>query len=443
MAKRSFQAPTGTRDLYPEDAARRRYLTEAWRDVSLIHGFEEIAGPTFEHLDLYTVKSGEGIVSELFSFRRAGGDTDYALRPEFTPTLARMYAARANALPKPTKWFTAGSYFRAERPQRGRLREFLQWNIDILGGAGDELPVYDAEIIACCVDLLSALGLTSQDVTIRISDRSLVTGAMRELGVEDADVERALALLDRRDRMPGAEFEGRCREVGLEAGRLADMLKMREDEANSALAALEQGAEPAPSAFLDLPLAHMVRELARIGAARWCRFDFGIVRGLAYYTGMVFEVVVEGERAVAGGGRYDGLVELLGGPSTPAVGFAMGDAVISLVLEDKGLLPQGAALLDRIARPPASVRPQAFVVTGDESLDMLVMRLVADLRRAGVHARRSCKTTRNIGKLLKEASQQQARFAVIVEDAQRATVKNLDDQSQREVALGEVAAIVR
>lgn len=442
MARPSFQAPAGTRNLYPDDAARRRYLTEAWRDASLRHGFEEIAGPTFEHLELYTVKSGEGITSELFSFRRAGGETDYALRPEFTPTLARMYGAKASSLPKPTKWFTAGPYFRAERPQRGRLREFLQWNADIMGGEPADLPRYDAEIIACCIDLLADLGLPSADVTVKISDRGLVTGAMRELGVAEADIERALTLLDRRDRTPAPEFEARCREIGLDAARLADTLALREKEANAALAALEQGDEPAPSAFLDSLLGGAVRHLAQMGAARWCAFDFSIVRGLAYYTGMVFEVVVEGERAVAGGGRYDGLVELMGGPPTAAVGFAMGDAVLALVLEDKGLMPQGADLLDRIARAPAPVRPQAFVIAGAEALDPVATRLVADLRRAGVHARRSYKSTRNLGKLLKEASQQQARFAVIIEDESRATVKDLSAGAERAAALGEIADLV-
>ncbi|MFI4871514.1 MAG: ATP phosphoribosyltransferase regulatory subunit, partial [Phycisphaerales bacterium JB061] len=142
--------PKGTRDLYPQDLLRQRYITEAWRRVSIRHGFEEIAGPTFEMLDLYKKKSGEGIVSELFSFTRAGGDDDYALRPEFTPTLARMYAEHAKQLPSPCKWFTAGPYFRAEKPQRGRLREFLQWNCDVMGGESDQQKMkFDLELIVC------------------------------------------------------------------------------------------------------------------------------------------------------------------------------------------------------------------------------------------------------------------------------------------------------
>ena len=151
--------------------ARLRYIQDAWRRTSINHGFDEIDGPTFEHLDLYTVKSGEGIVSELFSFERFGGEKTFALRPEFTPTLARMYAAKAASLPKPTKWFWQQNCYRAERPQRGRLREFCQWNCDIIG---DDSPAADAECIACCVGVLESLGLTPRDVRIRISHRAIV-----------------------------------------------------------------------------------------------------------------------------------------------------------------------------------------------------------------------------------------------------------------------------
>src|ERR1051325_11337269 len=173
----AFQAPKGTRDLYPIDAARRRVVLEAWRSAVIRHGFEEIDGPIFEHLDLYTVKSGEGIVSELFSFERFGGEKTFALRPEFTPTLARMYAAKAASMPKPTKWFWTQNCFRAERPQRGRLREFYQWNCDIIGNEQDPgaQARADAECIACCVDLLELVGLTPQHVRVRVNDRGVVS----------------------------------------------------------------------------------------------------------------------------------------------------------------------------------------------------------------------------------------------------------------------------
>ncbi|MFM8784843.1 MAG: ATP phosphoribosyltransferase regulatory subunit, partial [Phycisphaerales bacterium] len=154
-----FQAPKGTRDFYPAEMAVRRRLEGAWREASTCFGYEEVDGPTFEHLGLYTAKSGEGIVSELFSFRRASGSDDYALRPEFTPTLARMVAARAAQLPMPVKWFAVPNFFRAERPQRGRLREFFQWNVDLLGAEG---PAVDAEVIGVAVSALSRLGLTPE-----------------------------------------------------------------------------------------------------------------------------------------------------------------------------------------------------------------------------------------------------------------------------------------
>ena len=160
--------PKGTRDFYPAEMAIRRHIERAWREASTCFGFEEIDGPTFEHLELYTAKSGEGIVNELFSFRRAGGENDYALRPEFTPTLARMVAARAGSLPVPVKWFAIPNMFRAERPQRGRLREFFQWNVDLLGLEG---PAIDAEVIGVAVGALARLGLGPADVRVKISHR--------------------------------------------------------------------------------------------------------------------------------------------------------------------------------------------------------------------------------------------------------------------------------
>lgn len=174
----SFQAPKGTRDFYPAEMARRRYIERAWREVSIRHGFEEIDGPAFEHRELYEAKSGEGILGEMFGVfsgkdpeqvAAAGqGKAEFGLRPEFTPTLARMYAAKASSLPKPTKWFWQQNCFRAERPQRGRLREFLQWNVDVLGA---DVAHGDAEVLAVCVALLRELGLEDADVRVRIGHR--------------------------------------------------------------------------------------------------------------------------------------------------------------------------------------------------------------------------------------------------------------------------------
>ena len=216
VSTHAFQTPKGTRDFYPADMAVRQHIERAWREVSINHGFDQIDGPTFEHLELYTIKSGEGIVSELFSFRRAGGDTDYALRPEFTPTLARMYAARANALPNPTNWFSICPFFRAERPQRGRLREHYQWNIDVIG---DERPAADAQIIAVAVNLLERLGLTPGGIRIRINHRGYLEQTLTDFGFPADRMEQSIALVDAMYKLAADEFKNRALESGLDESR--------------------------------------------------------------------------------------------------------------------------------------------------------------------------------------------------------------------------------
>jgi histidyl-tRNA synthetase len=433
-----FQAPKGTRDFYPAEMAVRRRIESAWREASVAFGFDEIDGPTFEHLELYTAKSGEGIVSELFSFRRAGGSDDYALRPEFTPTLARMAAARAAQLPVPIKWFAVPNFFRAERPQRGRLREFFQWNVDLLGAEG---PAIDAEVIGVAVGALARLGLGPADVRVKISHRVAAARLVRALGVAEESVAAAFELLDRRDKMPPEEFTKRAAALGLGGDSLA-----RFESAVRTRVQLADGIG-ALAAAAGIPAAELaeleaLREaLVAAGLGKWCEFDLGIVRGLAYYTGTVFEVheASGGERAIAGGGRYDGLVELFGGPKTPAIGFGMGDVVLGLVLADRGLLPKdGTELLPR---------PDAFVISaGDPAADAELPRLVARLRAGGLHVRHSYKATRNVGKLLADASKQRSRFAVILgaELAEgRVQLKDLASGEQRQVALDDLASALR
>ena len=437
---RSIKAPKGTRDAYPEDALRRRYVTQAWRDASIRCGFEEIEGPTFEQAELYAVKSGEGILGELFqAFSgkapeeleqvQATGQAPYALRPEFTPTLARMYAARAKQLPQPCKWFTAGPYFRAERPQRGRLREFLQWNCDVIGlpGEGESAEAQraemDAEVIGVLVDMFNGFGLKPSDVQIESSDRSLIERAILDASGEAVDLDAAFALLDRRNKLDQAAFESQAKDIGFDVAGY-DRIARAQSSASSA------------SSFAPLRTSEL---------DSWVVPNMSIVRGLAYYTGTVFEVIADGERAVAGGGRYDNLIELFGGPSTPACGFGMGDVVLSLLLEDKGLMPEGAELLDAVSRPPASARPEAFVLSADENADALVRPLVAALRRGlerpgfdgkpwsaeryetrPLHARHSYKATRKLNKLLADAEKQFARFGVVVHGQDRVQLKHFD-----------------
>lgn len=429
-APSSIQAPKGTRDFYPADLNRLRFIQHAWRSASITHGFDEIDGPTFEHLDLYTIKSGDGIVSELFSFERFGGEKKFALRPEFTPTLARLYASRAGALPKPTKWFWLQNCFRAENPQRGRLREFYQWNCDIIG---DDSPLADAEVIACAVGMFQSLGLTPAHLRVRINDRRLISSLLASCGATDEVA--ALNLLDRRTKADRAEFDKSAAALGI---RLADF-----DAGCARLVAQSQARKSGqPTPENDLAgLTPLWDLLIQMNIADWCDFDPGIARGLAYYTGMVFEVheASGAERAVAGGGRYDKLIELFGGPPTPAVGFGMGDVVLSLVLQDKGLFPSDDQVADRLG-----LRPDVFVISnGTPEADAALTPAIARLRAAGLHARRSYKATRNIGKLLGDATRLRARHALIIESAAAGQLKNLETGSQVSVQIADLSSHLR
>ena len=429
----SFQGPKGTRDFYPDRMAVRRHIESAWRSASIDSGFSEIEGPMFEQLDLYTVKSGQEIVSQLFSFRREGGEDDYALRPEFTPTLARMAAARGKSLSVPTKWFSIPNLFRAERPQRGRLREHVQWNVDVLGL--DEASA-DVEIISTALLALERLGLGPDQVKVRLSHRESIAEVLVALGVSREHLQDAFLLLDRRDKTDDAAFRQGVMDLGLDETAID-----RFDQAARLTRSLGQplaevaGALGVPEAALS-GLQEITEGLVDAGLSDWCVVDTGIVRGLAYYTGTVFEIFdAQGaERAVAGGGRYDRLVELFGGPATPACGFGMGDVVLSLVLEEHGLLGEdgGAALLPR---------PDVFLVATSDEGQKHFGRLLTSLRRSGIHARRSHKSTRNLGKLLSEATKLHARHAVVLGDELAdgmVILKDLDGGTQQEVLLEEL-----
>lgn len=495
-----IQPPKGTRDLYPEDALKRRYLEQAWRDASVRCGFEEIHGPTFETTDLYAVKSGEGILGELFQAYsgkspeeveqvKATGRAPFAMRPEFTPTLARMFASKAGALPRPCKWFTGGPYFRAERPQRGRLREFLQWNVDFIGddGSSQGRATADVEILGVAISLLRDLGLTPKDTVVAYSDRRMAEAVLRHIGATDETLATWFAWIDSIPKNPAAAV-ARAHEMGLGKAEVQFVIGYFFNNTADArvLAALDENPNDVPAfvkfrqSVLNVPeVADSIAQLQRssaiveqTGLGGWSAQHNAVVRGLAYYTGLVFEVIADGERAVAGGGRYDRLIELMGGPPTPAVGFAMGDVVVSLLLEDKGLMPQGAELMEAVSRRPASARPEVFVVgADDEGSDALVRRLCADLRRgveadayrqsgdrrpwsadrydAGsggvrpVHARVSYKSTRNLKKLLADGEKQFARLAAIVHGEDRVQLKDFDarrDLTPSDVGLSDAHA---
>jgi histidyl-tRNA synthetase len=425
-----FQAPKGTRDFFPEQMAWRNYLSDAWRRVSVRNGFEEVDGPIFESLDLYKVKSGEGIVGELFHFQDRG-ERELAIRPEFTPTLARMVAAQGSRLAKPIKWFCIPNLCRAERPQRGRLREFLQWNVDVLGS---DAPVADAECIFVAIDLLAELGIGPEHVRMKISHRRTIRHILAKMGVPDEKMQAAFELLDKRDKIENDDFAKQATELGLDEQRVHrfDQICRMKFKAGKLDDVREQ-------LGIDEDLADLEQlddQLRAFGVTDWCEYDLGIVRGLAYYTGTVFELHESTgmERAMAGGGRYDQLIELFDGPPTPAVGFGMGDVVLTNVLTDKDLLPAEYA-----------PRPDVFVVGLTDSGAARMSTLVAQLRRAGLHARFSYKATRNLGKLIKEASGVRARYVLILDDAVtegKASLKDLDGGEQEDIALGDIKARV-
>jgi len=434
-----FQGPKGTRDFYPAEMAWRRYIENAWRSVAVRHGFDEIEGPMFEALDLYKVKSGEGIVSELFSFEDRGGRS-LALRPEFTPTLARMVVAKAASLAKPVKWFSIPMHFRAERPQRGRLREFLQWNVDFVG---DGSARADGEVLGVAIDLLAELGLTREMVRVRLSHRETISKLLLNLGLTEGQLTSAFTLLDKRDKLTAEEFQRQAGAMGLD-----DAMIERFDEVARLDISAEKDWEEIAGAFggsgADDHALGELRELHGVihemGIAPWCDFDLGIVRGLAYYTGMVFEVHESSgkERAIAGGGRYDKLIESFGGPALPACGFGMGDVVLSLVLEDHQLRP---------ADEDMRSSPDLFIInTVGEEVEGVVLRLLYEMRQAGIHARRSYKTTCNLGKLLKEAGQHGARFAGILgeEFTKKGVVvlKDMEGGVQVEIKMKQMAKAV-
>lgn len=331
------QTPKGTRDFFPADMRLQNHLFDGWRATCRAFGYEEYEGPTFEHLELYIGKSGPEIVEQLYHFKDKG-DRDLALRPELTPTLARMVNAKGPALRKPLKWFSIPRLFRYERAQRGRLREFFQLNMDIVGC---DTVAAEADLIAAVVDMLKGFGLTSADFAVRISSRKLLSEFLTLLGIADESKAPVYSALDKRAKIGEEAFRKLLAEQGLsqeQADRLEGFFQTK------SLAELPMD-QDAPAI---VELKQLWSLLESLGYGDYLVFDLSVVRGLAYYTGIVFEVFDKGVglRALAGGGRYDSLMASLGGAPVSAVGFGMGDVVLAELLKERGLLPQGRPGVD-------------------------------------------------------------------------------------------------
>lgn len=400
-----FDTLPGFREFYPDACARRNAIFDKWRGVARAFNFLEYDAPVLEPLELYIEKSGEEIVGQLFNFEDRGGRA-VALRPELTPSLARLIGAKANSLKRPVKWFNIGEQYRYERPQKGRLRAFYQFNVDIFGEPG---PSADAELIALLAQSLQSFGLGEGDFKIRLSDRDLWLLMLAAEGLDDDAAMAVLGVIDKMERMDRdkvleklAVLMGESAEAFLE--RVEEAVAIRDFDAlrTYILALPLEGdlADQAKARLADWDL--LLSALESAGAREFIQIDLGIVRGLAYYTGFVFEAFeASGEgRALAGGGRYDALVKKLGGPDMPAVGFAMGDVTLTDLLESKSLMPDSVQA------------PQFVMVIGGAEARPVAMQDAAQLRSLGYVVDYPLKD-QGFGKQFKAANQSGARFALI------------------------------
>jgi histidyl-tRNA synthetase len=321
----------GTRDLYPEQYARVRHIFAAWRSTARSYGFEEFDSPILETLELYTLKSGDEIVSQLYSFPDRGGRM-LALRPELTPSLARMVARIHNEAPKPIKWFSIPRCMRYERPQKGRLREFFQWNVDVIG-EGSEIA--DLEVISVAVDALVRLGLTAADFVVKINNRDFVSSYFSSLGIDSTIEKELFKIIDNSRKQSMEETKVALDELVLGNGAKRGVETYLSLRSRSDLEGLTRGGEGRAS------LLRLFEHLEAAGLKDFCQFDPSIVRGLDYYTGNVFELFDRSERmrAICGGGRYNNLVREFSGIEVPACGFGMGDVVLGEILDQKNLVP--------------------------------------------------------------------------------------------------------
>ena len=407
----------GFRDFYPEPIPTadswsldlRRHIFDTWRGTAERYGFREYDGPPIEELELYTKKSGDEIVDQLYNFTDKG-DRNVSLRPEMTPTLARMAAAHTRNYKKPIKWFSIPQLFRYERQQKGRLREHFQFNADIIG---EENLAADAEMIALLIDTLRDLKLTNDDFVVRLSSRRAWQDFFENVSAQEKDVCDFYQIIDKLDREDPAVSGDKLTKLGFSMGQVNDFI---------------ESGQPTDE------LAAIIGNIEARGLGDFIKIDYRIIRGLAYYTGPVYEAFDKrGKfRAIAGGGRYDHLIKLVSGGKTdlPALGFGMGDVVLAEVLKDRGLVPAlGQAL-------------NAFVQIADESLRNASLGLVQQLRQAGLATEYPLLKAKP-DKQLKRALDSKAKWLVTLDTPTQARVKNLETRGEITIPLVDVAAALQ
>lgn len=425
-----FKSLPGFREFYPEDCAIRNHIFTIWKKTAKTFQFLEYDGPILESLELFTAKSGDEIASQLFAFEDQGG-RKVALRPELTPTLARLVSAKANTLPKPIKWFNIGENFRYERPQKGRLRSFYQLNCDILG---ENSPKADAEIIALMVQSLKAFGFESGDFVIRLSDRNIWVYLLESYGLSEGQIEGTLGIIDKFERLAQEKIEEELSKIlGLE--KATDFFfKAKELMGLNTIGALQDFLKASNNEKLQSrgeDWLVLVDYLNAFHLQDFIKIDLTIVRGLAYYTGFVFEAfqTIGKGRALGGGGRYDHLIEKLGGQDLPAVGFAIGDVTLRDFLELKGLVPN-------------YIQSPDFYAIFEEALRLEVLSTISILRDHGFSVEYSLKE-QSVNKQHKTASQLSPQFILIFQEGGKVTAKNSQTKEETVIDAEDILTFIQ
>ena len=409
----------GTRDFYPQNMAVRRWIFDKIRAVSTQFGYQEYEGPCLEFIDLYAAKSGEELVKEQAFVFSSPGDDLLALRPELTPTLARMVAQQQYELAFPLRWWSIGPFWRYEQPQRGRTREFYQWNIDLIG---TESVAADAEIVAVAATFFKEIGLSPDQVTIYVNNRRLMDVAFSRIAIQKDMRPGVFRVVDKLNKLSAGEWRAYALESGLTDLQVEGLIELVNDHE-----LWRESDELA--AFFDL--------IQTMGVDQYVHYNPRVIRGLDYYTGTVFEAYELGgkSRAILGGGRYDNLVADVGGNPLPGVGFAMGDVVIEMVLQDAGVIPTGLG-----------EQPQVIVTVFDETTLPDSLRLADEIRKAGYRAVVYPHVDK-LGKQFKYADKLEIKIAIILGPDElannQAAIKDLKSREQISVDRGDVVEHIR
>ena len=411
----------GTRDFYPQDKSVNSWLYQNIREVSESFGYQEFDGPFLESIDLYAAKSGEELVKEQsFVFPDKSGNL-IALRPELTPSLVRMIAQQQQQLYYPLRWWSFGPFWRYESPQKGRGREFFQWNADLIGV---DSPEADAEMAALMAEFFKKIGLSSTQVKVFVNNRRLIEGELSKLEISPDKQGKVFRLIDRKDKLSDKEWGAYALKIGLETKQFDGIKKLLSSED-----LWKESTE----------LVQFFSAVDALGVKDYVEYSPRIIRGLDYYTGTVFEALsisTDVRRSISGGGRYDNLLADVGGDSLPGVGFAMGDMVVNVILEELGLLPENRS------SSPAKVMVTVF----DAESQMASYQLGAELRQTGLNVY-SYPTPDKLGKQFRHADRIGAKIAVILGpdelSNQQVAIKDLKTREQVTVSRSEAAVAIR